>query len=53
MTADVTHLQKAVASLGQKPAGVFMTSVSPGTFTNHNPNHYYPTDEEYLTTIAT
>jgi 5-methyltetrahydropteroyltriglutamate--homocysteine methyltransferase len=38
VTADIAHLQKAVASLGQKPAGVFMTSVSPGTFTNHNPN---------------
>ncbi len=52
VTADVAHLQKAVAGLDQKPAAVFMTSVSPGTFTNHNPNHYYKTDEEYLTTVA-
>jgi 5-methyltetrahydropteroyltriglutamate--homocysteine methyltransferase len=52
VTADVKHLQAAVDKLDQKPAGVFMTSVSPGTFTNHNPNRYYPSDEEYLTAVA-
>jgi 5-methyltetrahydropteroyltriglutamate--homocysteine methyltransferase len=52
VTADVKHLQAAVEKLGQKPAGVFMTSVSPGSFTNHNTNHYYPNDEAYLTAVA-
>ncbi|HWC29305.1 MAG TPA: hypothetical protein VG845_04400 [Dehalococcoidia bacterium] len=52
VTADVTRLKNAVAKLPEKPAAVFMTSVSPGTFTNHNPNRYYKTDEEYITAIA-
>jgi len=52
VTADVKHLQAAVERLSQKPAAIFMTSVSPGTFTNHNTNHYYPDDEAYLTAVA-
>jgi 5-methyltetrahydropteroyltriglutamate--homocysteine methyltransferase len=52
VAADVKHLQAAVEKLAQKPAGVFMTSVSPGSFTNHNTNHYYPDDEAYLTAVA-
>jgi 5-methyltetrahydropteroyltriglutamate--homocysteine methyltransferase len=52
VTADVKHLQTAVDKLAQKPAAVFMTSVSPGSFTNHNTNHYYPNDEAYLTAVA-
>lgn len=50
--ADVRHLKTAIDKLDQKPAAVFMTSVSPGTFTNHNPNRYYSSDEEYLTAVA-
>jgi 5-methyltetrahydropteroyltriglutamate--homocysteine methyltransferase len=52
VTADIKHLQAAVEKLSQKPAAVFMTSVSPGTFTNHNTNHYYPDDDAYLTAVA-
>ena len=52
VTADVKHLQAAVEKLSQKPAAAFMTSVSPGTFTNHNTNHYYPDDDAYLTAVA-
>jgi 5-methyltetrahydropteroyltriglutamate--homocysteine methyltransferase len=49
---DINHLKTAVDKLSQKPAAVFMTSVSPGTFTNHNLNHYYPNDEAYMTAVA-
>jgi 5-methyltetrahydropteroyltriglutamate--homocysteine methyltransferase len=52
VTADIKHLQTAVEKLSQTPAAVFMTSVSPGSFTNHNTNHYYPSDEAYLTAVA-
>jgi len=52
VTADVKHLKAAVDKLPQKPAGVFMTSVSPGSFTNHNTNHYYPDDDAYLTAVS-
>jgi 5-methyltetrahydropteroyltriglutamate--homocysteine methyltransferase len=47
---DIAHLKTALE--GVEPAGVFMASVSPGTFTNHNPNRYYATNEEYLTAVA-
>jgi 5-methyltetrahydropteroyltriglutamate--homocysteine methyltransferase len=47
---DIAHLKTALD--GVEPAGVFMASVSPGTFTNHNPNRYYATNEEYLTAVA-
>jgi len=50
--ADVKHLKTAVDQLSKKPAAVFMTSVSPGTFTNHNTNHYYANDDEYLTAVS-
>lgn len=52
VTADIKHLKAAVDQLSRKPAAVFMTSVSPGTFTNHNTNHYYGSDEDYLTAVS-
>jgi 5-methyltetrahydropteroyltriglutamate--homocysteine methyltransferase len=52
VTADVQHLKTAVAKLTEKPAAVFMTSVSPGSFTNHNINKYYPNDDAYLTAVC-
>lgn len=47
---DIEHLQ--AATRGVAASEVFMTSLSPGSFANHNPNRYYPSREAYLTAIA-
>jgi 5-methyltetrahydropteroyltriglutamate--homocysteine methyltransferase len=46
---DIATLKAATASMSDRE--VFMTSVSPGTFTNFNPNRYYPTHSEYLAAV--
>jgi 5-methyltetrahydropteroyltriglutamate--homocysteine methyltransferase len=47
---DIVNLRKATAAFPERE--VFMTSVSPGTFTNNNPNQYYRTRQDYLTAVV-
>ena len=47
---DIATLKAAMA--GMEPRRAFMTSVSPGTFSNFNPNRYYPNDEAYLAAVV-
>jgi len=47
---DIANLRAATADLAGKQ--IFMTAVSPGSFTNFNPNLYYPSQEEYLATVV-
>jgi 5-methyltetrahydropteroyltriglutamate--homocysteine methyltransferase len=49
---DIAHLAAAVATVSPRPAGVFMTAVSPGTVVNFFPNHYYPDRVAYVTAVA-
>ena len=46
---DIANLKAATAGLRDKK--VFMTSVSPGSFTNMNPNRHYASHEEYLAAV--
>lgn len=46
---DVAILKDATKGL---PQTVFMASVSPGSFTNNNPNKYYPDRISYLNAVA-
>ena len=49
---DITNLAEAVAAT--RPAGeAFMTAVSPAQAARFMPNQYYPSEEEYLHTLAT
>jgi 5-methyltetrahydropteroyltriglutamate--homocysteine methyltransferase len=48
--ADIENLKAAVA--GVDPAGVFMSTASPGVISVFSPNQYYPSDEEYLAALA-
>lgn len=47
---DIENLKATTAGLSDKT--VFMTSVSPGSFTNNNPNQYYPSRSKYLEAVA-
>jgi 5-methyltetrahydropteroyltriglutamate--homocysteine methyltransferase len=46
---DISILKDATAGLGKT---VFMASVSPGSFTNNNPNQHYPDRLSYLNAVA-
>ena len=47
---DIATLKAAMAGIGGRQA--FMTSVSPGTFSNFNPNRYYQSDDAYLAAVV-
>jgi 5-methyltetrahydropteroyltriglutamate--homocysteine methyltransferase len=47
---DIANLEAATASIPKR--SVFMASVSPGSFTNNNPNRYYGSREQYLSAAA-
>ena len=47
---DIRHLQEAVAHRAGKV--VFMASVSPGSFTNNNPNRHYASRSDYLAAVC-
>src|SRR6185437_5758106 len=47
---DIANLKAATA--GVDVAEVFMSSSSPGNVSNHHPNRYYASEEEYLHAIA-
>lgn len=47
---DIKNLKDAVASRPGQAA--FMASVSPGSFTNNNPNRHYPSRSEYLAAVC-
>ena len=47
---DVANLKAALN--GTHVAQAFMTAASPGTVTNHHPNHYYANREQYIEAVA-
>jgi 5-methyltetrahydropteroyltriglutamate--homocysteine methyltransferase len=47
---DIANLKAAAAEVGVRE--VFMSSSSPGNVSNFHPNHYYPSEEQYLQVIA-
>ena len=47
---DIANLKAATAHANVED--VFMSSSSPGTFSNFHPNRYYATEEQYLQAIA-
>ena len=47
---DIATLKAAMAGAGSREA--FMSSVSPGTFSNFNPNQHYASDDAYLAAIV-
>jgi 5-methyltetrahydropteroyltriglutamate--homocysteine methyltransferase len=47
---DIARLKSATSGLSGRQ--VFMTSLSPGSFTNFHPNRYYASREHYLAAIA-
>jgi 5-methyltetrahydropteroyltriglutamate--homocysteine methyltransferase len=50
LRADIENLKAAVA--GVDPAGVFMSSASPGVISVFSPNQYYASDEDYLAALG-
>src|SRR5262249_19764113 len=47
---DIANLREAIAGWPDK--SVFMASVSPGSFTNFNPNHHYSNRSDYLGAVC-
>jgi 5-methyltetrahydropteroyltriglutamate--homocysteine methyltransferase len=47
---DIARLKAAMAGAGSRQA--FMTAVSPGTFSNFNPNRYYPSQDAYMAAVV-
>lgn len=47
---DISNLRESAARWPDK--SVFMASVSPGSFTNFNPNHYYADRRDYLNAVC-
>jgi 5-methyltetrahydropteroyltriglutamate--homocysteine methyltransferase len=47
---DIANLKAAATRLDVPEA--FMSSSSPGTFSNFHPNRYYPSEEQYLEVIS-
>jgi 5-methyltetrahydropteroyltriglutamate--homocysteine methyltransferase len=47
---DLANLSAAVAR--HKPAGAFMNAASPGVIALFQPNHYYPSHEDYLLALG-
>jgi 5-methyltetrahydropteroyltriglutamate--homocysteine methyltransferase len=50
LQADIDNLKAATS--GVRPAGVFMSAASPGVIAVFSPNHYYPSQEEYLGALS-
>jgi 5-methyltetrahydropteroyltriglutamate--homocysteine methyltransferase len=48
--ADIARLK--AATRGHPDKKVFMSAVSPGTFTNMNPNRHYATQQDYIAAIV-
>ena len=46
---DIAILKNATAGIHDRD--VFMASISPGSFTNNNPNHYYSSRSEYMAAV--
>jgi 5-methyltetrahydropteroyltriglutamate--homocysteine methyltransferase len=47
---DIANLKAALNGVQVEEA--FLTAASPGTITNHHPNLYYPSREQYLDAVA-
>jgi 5-methyltetrahydropteroyltriglutamate--homocysteine methyltransferase len=54
LNTDLTNLKQAVQALGDgnAPAGVFVSSASPGIISGYMQNRHYETEEDYIWAIA-